>query len=162
MVLGKTNYTFVMIKNPKYDPKEPYIYFISDLQDARAIENHYLKRWKIECCFKHLKSNGFNIEDINLKIDDKIELMMGVLAMVYIMAVKEGLLSHKLKPILFKKYKDGKKYLSISIFRMGLAIIQTLFTKRNTLIEYIENQLNDNDKWGFGVQRNLIPTKSVQ
>jgi transposase len=151
MVLGKTTYTFVMLKNPKYDPKEPYIYFISDLQDARAIANHYLKRWKIECCFKHLKSNGFNIEEINLKTDDKIELMMGVLAMVYIMAVKEGLLSHKLKPIPFKKYKDGKKYLSISVFRIGLAIIQTLFTKSNTLIEYIENQLHVNDKWGFRV-----------
>lgn len=161
MVLGKTTYTFVMIKNPKYDPNEPYIYFISDLQDAKAIANHYLKRWKIECCFKHLKSNGFNIENINLKMDNKIELMMGVLAMVYTMAVKEGLLSHKLKPIPFKKYKDGKKYLSISIFRMGLAIIQTLFTKINTLIEYIENQLNANDKWGLRTKRNLVITKSV-
>lgn len=161
MVLGKTSYTFVMIKNPKCDPKEPYIYFISDMQDARAISNHYLKRWKIECCFKHLKSNGFNIEDINLKTDDKIELMMGVLAMVYIMAVREGLLNHKLKPIPFKKYKDGKLYLSISIFRIGLAIIQTLFTKINKLIEYIENQLKPNDKWGLVEKRSFILTKSV-
>lgn len=161
MVLGNTTYTFVMIKNPKYDPKEPYIYFISDMQDAKAIASHYLKRWKIECCFKHLKSNGFNIEDINLKVDDKIELMMGVLAMVYILAVKEGLLSHKLKPIPLKKYKDGKIYLSISIFRMGLAIIQTLFMKINKLIEYIGNQLKVNDKWGFGESPNFILTKNV-
>jgi len=116
---------------------------------------------KIECCFKHLKSNGFNIEDINLKTDDKIELMMGVLAMVYIMAVREGLLNHKLKPIPFKKYKDGKLYLSISIFRIGLAIIQTLFTKINKLIEYIENQLKPNDKWGLVEKRSFILTKSV-
>lgn len=161
MVLGETTYTFVMIKNPKHDPKEPYIYFISDMQDARAISNHYLKRWKIECCFKHLKSNGFNIEDINLKTDDKIELMMGVLAMVYIMAVREGLLSHKLKPIPLKKYKDGKLYLSISIFRIGLAIIQTLFTKINKLIEYIENQLKPNDSWRLVEKQSFILTKSV-
>lgn len=161
MMLGKTTYTFVMIKNPKHDPKEPYIYFISDLQDARNIASHYLKRWKIECCFKHLKSNGFNIEDINLKTDHKIELMMGVLAMVYIMAVKEGLLSHKLKPIPFKKYKDGKKYLTISIFRMGLAIIQTLFTKTNELMEYIVNLMKAKDKLALIAQRNLTITKSV-
>ena len=130
-----------MIKNPKYDPKEPYIYFISELQDARAIANHYLKRWKIECCFKHLKTNGFNIEDINLKMDDKIELMMGVLAMVYMIAVREGLLSHKIKPIALKKYKDGKTYLSISIFRMGMAIIQALFTNISQLVGYLENQI---------------------
>ena len=150
-----------MIKNPKYDPKEPYIYFISDLQNAKVITDHYLKRWKIECCFKHLKSNGFNIENINLKVDDKIELMMGVLVMVYIIAVREGILSHKLKPIPMKKYKDGKIYLSISIFRMGLAIIQTLFTKINNLIEYIEYQLKVNDKCGFGEPQNFILTKSV-
>jgi len=161
MLLGHATYTFVMLKNPKYDPKEPYIYFISDMQDAMEIANHYLKRWKIECCFKHLKSNGFNIEDINLKIDDKIELMMGVLAMVYIIAVREGLLSHKLKPIPMKKYKDEKTYLSISIFRMGLAMIQNLFTKTNRLIEYIENQLKNHIESGSVNFENLILTKSV-
>ncbi len=150
-----------MIKNPKYDPKEPYIYFISDMQDARAIANHYLKRWKIECCFKHLKSNGFNIEDINLKIDDKIELMMGVLVMVYIIAIREGLLSHKLKQIPLKKYKNGKIYLSISIFRMGLAIIQNLFMRINQLIEYIVNQLKAHVEWRSVKIENLIFTKSV-
>ena len=161
MMLGNTTYTFVMIKNPKFDPKEPYIYFISDLQDAKAIANHYLKRWKIECCFKHLKSNGFNIEDINLKVDDKIELMMGVLAVVYIMAVREGMISHKLKPIPMKKYKDGKIYLSVSIFRMGLAIIQTLFTKINQLIYYIEHLLKPFVRWGDGAEKKFNLTKSV-
>ena len=161
MILGSMTYTFVMIKNPKYDPKEPYIYFISELQDARAIANHYLKRWKIECCFKHLKTNGFNIEDINLKIDGKIELMMGVLAMVYIIAVREGLLSHKLKPIPWKKYKDGKKYLSVSIFRMGFVIIQNLFTKINQLMGYIENQLKAPVEWSSVKFKNIILTKSV-
>ena len=34
MVLGNTTYTFVMIKNPKHDPKVPYLYFISDMKDA--------------------------------------------------------------------------------------------------------------------------------
>lgn len=141
MELNGITYTFVMIKNPKHDPKEPYIYFISDLKDAKAIANHYLKRWKIESCFKHLKTNGFNIEDINLKNDLKIELMMGVLAMVYLIALKEGVLSHKLKPIPLKKYTNGKTYLSISIFRMGLAMIQTLFTSVFDLMFYIDKQL---------------------
>lgn len=144
MQLGNNKYTFVMLKNPKYNPKEPYLFFISNLQDARAIANHYLKRWKIECCFKHLKTNGFNLEDINLKIDEKIELMMSILALIYLIAIREGLLRHKLKPIPFKKYKNEKKYLSISIFRMGLAIIQPLFMKIYSLFDYIENHLKYN------------------
>jgi transposase len=139
MVLGDITYTFVMVKNPKYDPKEPYIYFISDLQDAQAIANHYLKRWKIECCFKNLKTNGFNIEDINLKADKKIELMMGILAMVYLIAIKEGLLKHLLKPIPLRIFKNGKKHLSLSVFRLGFALIQFLFSQINDLLNYIEN-----------------------
>ena len=161
MMLGDTTYTFVIIKNPKHDPKEPYIYFISDMQDARSIANHYLKRWKIECCFKHLKSNGFNIEDINLKMDNKIELMMAVLAMVYIMAVKEGLLSHQVDPIPLKKYKDGKMYLSISIFRMGLAIIQTLLATLNNIIEYIGNHIKSHAEWGYEDNKDWLLIKNV-
>jgi transposase len=161
MILGNTTYTFVIIKNPKHDPKEPFIYFISNLQDAKAIAGHYLKRWKIECCFKHLKTNGFNIEDINLKADEKIELMMGVLAMVYIIAVTEGLLKNKRKPIPLKKYKNGKLYLSISIFRLGMAIVQAIFTKIKKLFEYIENLLKVPIGKKYMKLENLILAKNV-
>ncbi len=161
MTLGNTTYTFVMIKNPKYNPQEPYIYFISNMQDARAIAGHYLKRWKIECCFKHLKTNGFNLEDINVKLDAKIELMMAMLAMVYIIAVKEGLLSHQRKPIPLKEYNNGTTYLSISIFRMGLHIIQGLFTTVIKLIAYIENQLKINTDKSAGECQNFIFLKNV-
>ena len=185
-----------MIKNPKYNPQEPYIYticiykiiqlyslrlssiaalrnffglkykcywyyFISNLQDARAIANYYLKRWKIECCFKHLKTNGFKLEDINVKIEAKIELMMAILAMVYIIAVKEGLLSHQRKPIPLKKYNNGTTYLSISIFRMGFHIIQGLFTTAIKLIVYIENQLKINTDKSDGECQNFIFLKNV-
>jgi hypothetical protein len=161
MTLGNTTYTFVMIKNPKYNPQEPYIYFISNMQDARAIAGHYLKRWKIECCFKHLKTNGFNLEDINVKLDAKIELMMAMLAMVYIIAVQEGLLSHQRNPIPLKKYKDGTSYLSISMFRLGFYIIQGLFTTVIKLIGYIEKQLIINTEKNYGDYQNFILLKNV-
>jgi hypothetical protein len=138
MQLGKITYTFVMIKNPKHDPKEPYLYFISDLKDARAIASHYLKRWKIECCFKNLKTNGFNIEDINLQNPQKIELMTGVLAIVYLLAIREGMLRHLVKPIALKKYKDGKTQLAISYFRLGNTIIQSLFTDITHILKYLQ------------------------
>lgn len=141
MELNGITYTFVMIKNPKYDPKEPYIYFISDLRDARAIAGHYLKRWKIECCFKHLKTNGFNIEDINLRSDIKIELMMGILALTFLIAVKQGILKQLRKAIPLKKYKNGKTYFAISIFRLGFAAIQHTFIEANRLMLYINSLL---------------------
>jgi transposase len=141
MMLGDDTYTFVMIKNPKHNPNEPYIYFISDLQDAKAIATHYLKRWKIECCFKNLKTNGFNLEDINLRSDPKIELMIGILAMIYLIAIREGMLKHLTKPIALKKYKDGTTHLIVSLFRTGYAMIQYVFDTIVQLINYLEDLL---------------------
>ena len=108
-----------------------------------------------------MKSNGFNIEDINLKEDQKIELMMGILAMVYVIAVREGLLTHKLNPIPIKMYKNGKKYLSISIFRMGFAIIQAMFINTKNLIDYIGFQLKPAFIEADGSAKNCIKIKNV-
>lgn len=137
MTLKGDKYSFVIIKNPKYDPKEPYIYFISDLKDAKEIAKHYLKRWKIECAFKHLKTNGFNIENANLKNDLKIELLMAVVVFAYVVAVKEGIL--KMNTIKMKKYSNGKTYLSISVFRTGYTVLQSLCKTINDFIKYIES-----------------------
>jgi len=141
LTLGECTYTVVMIKNIKHDPNEPYLYFISDLKDAKAIAAHYFKRWKIECAFKHLKSNGFNIEDIALKGDEKIELMMAILCLLYRLAINEGIILNKKVPIKFKIYKNGTTYLSVSIFRTGLTIIQHKLNNMNLLIKYLYKEL---------------------
>lgn len=67
-VLKGMQFYFVILKNPKNDPKEPFLYLITNLDlPARAIGDIYRLRWKIEYCFKHLKTNGFQLEQINLK-----------------------------------------------------------------------------------------------
>ena len=57
-------YSVVIVKNDKDDPLEPLIYFISTLQDKTQILDGYRIRWQIEICFKHLKTNGFHLEDL--------------------------------------------------------------------------------------------------
>jgi hypothetical protein len=137
MKLNGYTYSFVIIKNPKHDPKEPSIYFISDLKDAKAIANHYLKRWQMECAFKHLKTNGFNLENANLKDDLKIELLMAVVVFAYVVAIKEGLL--KMNTIKLKQYRNGKTYLSTSVFRTGYSILQSICKTINQFIQYMES-----------------------
>lgn len=126
-----------MTKNLKNDRKEPYIYFISNMGNANEILDHYAERWKIECCFRHLKTNGFDIEAMNFENDQKIELIMGVVAMTYAVAIREGILSHISKPIKKKKYKNGKMYFEISIFRKGLEIIDAMLSGINNFIRYL-------------------------
>lgn len=130
-------YTIVMTKNLKHDRKEPYIYFISNIGNAYEVLEHYTKRWKIECCFKHLKSNGFDMEAMNLTKDVKIELMMGLVVFAYVLAVREGMLAYIQKPFRKIKYKNGKVYDEISIFRKGLEILDGIINSVVTLLKYL-------------------------
>ena len=121
-------YTFVVFKNPKDDPKEPLVYFLSSLSQKRKIVKFYPIRWKIECCFKHLKSNGFNLEDLNFKNSGKIKLMMAIVSFLYVLCIHQGLIAYAtFKKSDFKKYRNGTTTLAVSIFRKGKALLTGLF-----------------------------------
>lgn len=92
---------------------------MTTLPDAKKAAELYVKRWKIECLFKHLKTNGYNIEDINLKDQGKNLLMFAIAATAYILAIREG---HKRrKDIPTQRYADGTQCPEVSVFREGLA-----------------------------------------
>jgi hypothetical protein len=113
------NLQFVAVKNPKNDPKEPVIYLISNLDIApRVIAEMYPIRWKIEHCFKHLKSNGFQLEQINLKSKSRCKLLMAVMVFTYVISVHEGLKDYEL--VKTKKYSDGSCFKTDSVFRYGI------------------------------------------
>ncbi len=50
-----------IIINYNFKEADQYIYLITNLPQEQLLEvpKYYRIRWKIECCFKHLKSNGF-------------------------------------------------------------------------------------------------------
>jgi transposase len=135
-----------MTKNFKYDPKEPYIFFLSDLENAKDILKYYTQRWKIECCFRHLKTNGFNLEDMNLKNDNKIMLMVAVVIITYALAIKEGVLKYMQKQIGMKRYKNGKVYLEMSIFRKGLEVLEVALNGPSRFIGYLLYQIKHGSK----------------
>lgn len=60
----------VMKKNPEKDAKEPILCWITSLADPIKASEDYPKRGsplgrKIERCFKCLKTNGFNLQQMN-------------------------------------------------------------------------------------------------
>lgn len=131
-------YTFVIFKNPKKDPKEPLVYFISTLKRKKKIVQVYPIRWTIECCFKHLKTNGFNLEELNLKKSEKIKLMMAIVTFLYVLCINEGFIAYlKVKKSDFKKYADGKVTLAVSVFRKGLSIVEAGFSNLRTFFKYL-------------------------
>jgi len=67
--------------------------------DAQWTKQAYEQRWNIEVFFKQIKTNGFNLEDMNLKEIDKVRLIMSVVSVAYVLCLKEGLIQNEINPI---------------------------------------------------------------
>lgn len=132
-------FSFVVLKNPKPDAAEPLIYLLSSLEEAPArIAAHYPIRWQIETCFRHLKSNGFNLEEMNLEGEKRSRLMMAVVVFAYTLSVCEGLKEYKKVPV--KKYKNGLETKACSAFRIGLNKLTVFCYNMEAFLAYlIEN-----------------------
>lgn len=117
-------FTFVMMPNPKTHADEPVLLFLTTLPNAKQAAELYVYRWKIECLFKHLKSNGFHLEDMNLKDEGKNLLMFAVAATAYTLTIRSAW-KHR-KSIATKIFADGSKSLENSIFREGLSRITAI------------------------------------
>jgi hypothetical protein len=137
-------FTFVIVKNARPNAAEPLIYLLSTLMEAASsIAVRYPIRWQIETCFKHLKSNGFELEEINLKGRSRTKLLMAVVVFAYTLAVHEGLKEYK--KVSVKRYADGTTAKACSVFRDGLdkvnACCYNLIGFCSYLIENLINKL---------------------
>jgi len=92
----------------------------------------YRLRWKIESMFLHWKSNGFHLEELNLKQPKKVRLMIALLVTAYTLCVVKG--AAKLKEI--RKKKSGNLAPYQSLFRKGFEELER-FT--GNLVLFIEN-----------------------
>lgn len=133
-------FTFVVVKNPKKETDEPLIYLLSSLKQAPAcIAVRYPIRWQIETCFKHLKSNGFDLEEINLANRSRCKLMMAVVVFAYTLSIHEGLKEYKKVPP--KKYADGLETKPYSVFRSGLDKITAFCASLTGFCAYLIDNL---------------------
>ena len=141
-------HVFVVENDNNASKKEPFIYFITNLDDVHLASEDYRKRWKIEVCFKHLKSLGFNLEDFNMLGQHKTNILMAVLTIVYAITVKQD-------PQIVEQadadieYKNGKKHARKSVFRKGISRITQLKTFDLFLNYFSQLLVKIHDKWSF-------------
>jgi hypothetical protein len=126
----------VSVVNEGKDAKEePYIYLITNSIDIENTGDTYRKRWKIETCFKHLKSGDFNLEDMNLEFPHKTDILMAILSLVYAFTIFIAEQELGAEPIKIQKYKNGKSYPRKSVFLRGKSVIAKIKTFEEFLIE---------------------------
>jgi hypothetical protein len=115
---------------------DDFVVLISVEKQIDKISQDYRKRWGIEVFFRHAKKNGFNLEDLNLKEQQKIQLLVGVVAIAYCLSIREGLLHEQRLPTKIKKH--GAK--AISTFRNGFDNMINIVHNYSDMIKFI-NQL---------------------
>lgn len=95
--------------------KTELLRLITSLAKPWKAIDYYKLRYRIEPMFKHLKSNGFDLQSLHLQSSRKIRLMMALLVLAYTLSVVEGLKHYKRK---YVPLKHGSP--AMSVFRVGL------------------------------------------
>jgi Transposase DDE domain len=143
-------YRYIIAKNLKTDPQEPLVYLLTSLPKAQRALSAYCLRWRIETCFKHLKTNGFNLEEMNVKGKNKRNLMMAVVVFLYVCAVVEGYFAIEKVKNRKKTYKYFKKSgittLAVSFFRKGISLLHRKIDNFKELLGWLTEILMANVK----------------
>jgi len=85
----------------------------------------YAQRWTIECFFKSLKTNGFNLEDTHMKHHERLILLFGCCGIACAWSIKMGVIKHDIKPILLKNHQRK----TFSLFSYGRRTLQSILAK---------------------------------
>jgi Transposase DDE domain len=108
--------------------QELFLCLLSNLETTPQAADFYAKRWKIESCFKHLKSNGFNLEKLNILPTHTVELMFMILALLYTLTIVEGIAHNYATTVRIIKYKNGATYPAESLFAFARQIMAKTIT----------------------------------
>ncbi len=133
--LGGMSMSFVVVPNRQHKAQEPLLYLLSSLQDQKAVCQAYGLRWLIEYCFKHMKSNGFDLEQLGFKDPNKTRLLLAVVVLAYCLSVHQGLKFDQQVPR--KKYADGTRHRAVSVFRNGLDQLSGQAYKLVLFLDYL-------------------------
>jgi len=108
-----------------------YLYVLSNnLPPLEALET-YKMRWSIEVFFGHLKKKGFNFENTHMSKKHKMNKLMAVLVLAFILSVSWGLILKESRSLTV--YERRK-----SIFRLGLDYICAMYAKPDHYKEMLE------------------------
>jgi len=142
-------------KRKKNAKEDKYVILISNFSGVEAIREAYYLRWGIEVYFFHCKTNGFNLEDLNLSNLAKAQLMMGLAAIAYVISMLYGLQCQRAKKVkVYLKDYNGKKYRSVSLFRLGYDELKSTIHTLKDLIQLIL-------KWLKPIPRNFKTTAKL-
>jgi len=101
----------------------------------------YLRRWEIECFFQALKQRGFQLESTHVTNLDRLEKVIGLLAIAFCWAHKVGEWQAIKKPIRLKSIKKQKRP-QASFFKYGLDFMRDCMSSLKSNIKSMREILS--------------------
>lgn len=138
VMIDKLLFRLWIVKNAVKNDKEPLVYILTNIVDKRNMPDLYRLRWKIECLFKHLKTNGYNLEDLRMTNLDKVRLLLSMVILAYIIAILLALDKRKMKPMKKRYYKNGTSFDIISVFKEGQSLLKQSFVTLTGFLKIIQ------------------------
>lgn len=108
-------------------------------QSAAKILTIYRRRWAIETLFRNTKSSGFHFEDTHVKSLERLEKMMGLMAVATAICLRSGQEQEALKPTPYRKSVKAKLY---SLFRRGFDFLNKLLFDPSVIKTILKAVLN--------------------
>ena len=107
-------------------------------KEGKGIEA-YGERWQIKTLFGSLKSQGFNLEDTHMTAPAKINRLMSMLAIGFVLSCRVGGAEDKRRPIKVKKHGRPVQ----SLFRAGLDRLVSVLSREMRLLEILGGEVID-------------------
>jgi IS4 transposase len=102
--------------------RDPFLAVISYGFSGHEAFELYRQRWGIETFFSHLKKRGFKFEDIHMTKKERIEKLLGVLAVSFALCYRWGQEQEKKEGLKLKTHGHHAK----SVFRQGFESLHRL------------------------------------
>jgi len=134
--IDEQSYFISMRPNPKKTRGEEVIIFLTTIRPVLKTIDQYVKRWRIECLFRDLKTNGFSLEELNLKDVGKSNLMMALIGLAHALTVRTAWKTQS--TVRRIRFKNRSIFPAQSIFRQGLALITAWCSNFELFIEYVQ------------------------
>lgn len=136
-------------KQPNVKDKDTFVYLLTNIEQLHVAAQQYRLRWKIECCFKHLKTNGFQLESMGLQQKHQVQLLFGCMVLVYALAVHAGIIITTQSPTKLIQYSNKQHSAAYSTFFIGTTALKTITTNLvqfiDTLCYFLDHNNSPND-----------------
>ena len=115
--------------------QEQFLCILSDIETADDVFTFYKFRWKIESCFKNLKTNGFGLEKLNLLPVIKTETLFMLLSMIYAVMIMEGIYQASMPTYKNRQKSKDSNYPKQALFTFAAEIVKVTMDSRKQFVE---------------------------